>query len=110
MLRSVARFLLGHWRAALADATEAAALAAETSQPVWAAAAIAVQAILAGAGGDESRAYALATEAEHQRQDRSAAQEGQQIGVEGVLVGGGVGQAVRSARVDLEGGVLDELG
>ena len=64
MLRSVARFLLGQWRAALADATEAAALAAETSQPVWAAAAIAVQAILAGAGGDESRAYALAAEAE----------------------------------------------
>jgi hypothetical protein len=35
-----------------------------SSQPVWAAAAGAVQAILAGAAGDESRAYELAAEAE----------------------------------------------
>jgi hypothetical protein len=39
-----------------------------------------------------------------------AAQEGQQVRVERVLVRRGIGQAVRGTRVDHQGGVLDDLG
>ena len=39
----------------------------------------------------------------------SGLDEVEQVGVEGVLVGGGLGQAVRGAGIDLQGRVLDDL-
>jgi ATP/maltotriose-dependent transcriptional regulator MalT len=62
-LRATSGFLLGIWPAAEADAAEAAEFASETGQPVWAAAALTAQALLAGARGDPG-ANALASRAE----------------------------------------------
>ncbi len=62
-LRAMGSFLLGNWAAADVDATEAASFAAESGQPIWAAAALSASAMLAGARGD-TRAEEFASQAE----------------------------------------------
>jgi DNA-binding CsgD family transcriptional regulator len=64
VLRAWAEIHLARWDVARSDAEEAARLALETGQPIWAAGARAGQAILAGLRGEQEAAEALSTQAE----------------------------------------------
>jgi DNA-binding CsgD family transcriptional regulator len=64
VVRTWNRIHLGRFAAALADAEEASRLASETTQPYWEGQARAAEATVAAVHGEESKAEALAREAE----------------------------------------------